>query len=106
MDELIDQARLSYTRLSDDGHHLAMPRPGPLECLLQRRQLLLPSHEAREPARRAGLQASAHGTSPHELKDLHGLWQAFDRKSSQRVDLDQPFRQSEGGCGQPDTAWG
>src|SRR5207244_12869267 len=62
MDELIDQARLSHARLADHGHHLAMTRPGPLQRLLQNSQLLLPSHEAGEPTRRAGLQAPAAGT--------------------------------------------
>jgi hypothetical protein len=55
MDELIDQARLPHAGLADHGYYLAMTRPGLLQRLLQRRQLLLPSHEAGEPARRTGL---------------------------------------------------
>ena len=71
----IDQARLPHARLADQRHHLTMSRPSPLQRLLQRRQLLLPSHEAGEPARCTGLQASTDGTGPDQLKDLHGLSQ-------------------------------
>ncbi len=39
VDELIDQARLPHARLPDQRHDLAMPRPGLLQRLLQRRQL-------------------------------------------------------------------
>ena len=66
-----------------------MPRPGLLQRLLQGRQLLLPSHEAGEPPRRAGLQTPADRTGPDQLKDLHGLWQPLDWKPPQGVDLDQ-----------------
>ena len=52
-----------------------MPRPGPLQRLLQRRQFLLPSHEAGEPARCTGLQALADRTGANQLKDLHRLGQ-------------------------------
>ena len=83
-----------------------MPRPGPLQGLLQGRQLLLPSHEAGESPRRAGLQAPPDRTGPDQLKDLHGLRQPLDRKRPQGVDLHQPFGQPQGGGGQPDTARG
>jgi hypothetical protein len=57
-----------------------MSRPSLLQGLLQHRQLLLPSHEAGEPTRRAGLQASTDRTGPDQLKDLHGLGQPPDWK--------------------------
>src|SRR4030095_3814446 len=66
VDELIDQARFAHAGLADHGHHLAMPRTGPLQRLLQRRQLLLPSYEAGEPARRAGLQAPTDRIGPRQ----------------------------------------
>ena len=95
MHELVDQARLPYARLADQRHHLAMTRPGLLQHLLERRQLLLPSDEARQPPRRAGLQAPAERTDPRQLEDLYGLGQPLDRKPSQRLDLDQAFGQSK-----------
>jgi hypothetical protein len=42
-------------------------------------------------------------TSPDQLKDLHRVYQPFDRKRSQSVDLHEALNQSEGRCGQPDT---
>ena len=106
MDELVDQARLPHTRLTNDGHRLAMARPSLRERLLQGRQLLLASHEARQPARRTGLQAPADRTDPDQLKDLHRVRQPLDWKPPQGVDLDQTLGQSEGRRRQPDTAWG
>jgi hypothetical protein len=83
-----------------------MPHPGPLQRLLQGRQLLLPSHEAGEPARRRGLQTPAHRTGPDQLKDLHGLWQPPDGKPPQGVDLHESLDQPEGRRRQPDTPRG
>ena len=40
MDELIHQARLPHARLAHQRHDLAMPRPGPLQRLLQGRPVL------------------------------------------------------------------
>jgi hypothetical protein len=71
VDELVDQARLPHARLADYSHHLAMPRPGPLQGLLQGRQLLLPPDEAREPTCYAGLQTPTERTGSDQLKDLH-----------------------------------
>jgi len=55
MHELIDEPRLPHAGLGDQGHHLAMPCPGLLQGLLQGQQLRLPSHEAGQSSRRAGL---------------------------------------------------
>ena len=106
VDELIDQARLPHAGLANHGHHLAMPRSSPLQGLLQRHQLLLPPHEAGEPACRTGLQAAADGTGPDQLKDLHRLGESFDGKLPQGVDLDEALSQPERRRGQPDTARG
>src|SRR5439155_18402620 len=78
VDELVDQARLPHTGLPDHGYYLAMPRPGPLQRLLQGRPLPLPSHERCEPTRHRGLQTPADRTGADQLKDLHGLWQPPD----------------------------
>jgi hypothetical protein len=83
-----------------------MPRPGLLLCLLERQQLLLPSHEAGEPPCCTGLQTPPDRTGPDQLKDLDGLRQPLDRKLPQSIDLDQPFGESEGRGRQPNTAWG
>ena len=45
-----------------------MPRPGPLQGVLQGRQLLLSAHKAGEPPRRTGLQAPSDGTAPTSSK--------------------------------------
>jgi hypothetical protein len=55
MDELADCAGLPDPWLTHQRHDLAMPRPGPLQGLLERSQLLLPSHEAGEPPCCTGL---------------------------------------------------
>src|SRR5215831_9149657 len=73
MHELIDEPRLAYARFPDECYHLAMPRPGLFQRLLQNRQLLLPSDEAGESARRTGLQTPPDRTGSEQLKDLHGL---------------------------------
>src|SRR6266849_2938683 len=83
-----------------------MPRPGLLQCLLQGRQLLLPSHKACEPTRRRGLQTPADRTGPDQLKDLHGLSQPPDGKPPQSVDLDESLDKPEGRRRQPDTPRG
>jgi hypothetical protein len=106
MDEFVDQARLPHTRLPDYGHNLTMTSPGLLQRLLQSSELLLPSYEAGEPARRAGLQAPADRTGPHQFKDLHGFCQPLDRKPPQGGDVDESLGQSEGGRGQAATARG
>src|SRR5262249_22676151 len=55
MHDPIAQAPPPPPRLPDHGHDLTMPRSGPLQGLLECRQLLLPSHEACQPTRCAGL---------------------------------------------------
>src|SRR6516165_4167098 len=97
MDEFVDEARLAHPWLPDDGYHLAMPCTSPLQGLLQALQLVLPSHEAREPPRRAG---------PRQLEDLYWLGQALDGKLPQGVDLDEPLGKAEGRRRQSDTARG
>ena len=104
MDELIDQARLPHAGLPDEATTWPCPAPARSSACCSAVELLLPSHEAGEPPRRAGLQAPADRTGPDQLKDLHGLGQPLDRKLPQGIDLDQPFGQSEGRRGQPDTA--
>ena len=82
VDELIHQARFPHAGFPNYGHHLAMPRPGLLQGLLQGRQLLLPPYETGEPACRAGLQTPAHRTGPNQLKDLYRVGQPLDRELS------------------------
>jgi hypothetical protein len=83
-----------------------MSRSRLLQRLLQRRQFLLPSHEAGETTDCAGLQTSADGTGPDQLKDLYRVCQAPDWKLSQSIDLDESLGQSQSGGGQPDAARG
>jgi hypothetical protein len=64
-----------------------VPRPSPLQGLLQRRQLLLPSHETGEPPCCPGLQPLADRAGPKQFKDLHGLGQPSDGKPPQGIDL-------------------
>ena len=104
MDGLIDQARLAHACLPDHGHYLAMPRPGPLQRLLQCRKLRLPPHERSEAPRRCGLQTPPDCTGPDQLKDLHRLWQPFDRKLPQGMHLHEPLDQPQRCRRQPDTA--
>ena len=62
------------------------PARGPsglLQGLLQRRQLLLSPHEARQAPRGAGLEAPPDHTGPHQLKDLHRVRQPLDRQRPQ-----------------------
>jgi hypothetical protein len=75
VDELVEQAGLPHARLPDDGSDLSMTRPGPLERLLQGRELLLAPYEAGEPPHGAGLQTSADRTGPDQLNDLDWLCQ-------------------------------
>src|SRR5262245_18276031 len=67
-------------------------------------QLLLPAHEASEPARCDGLQAPAERTGPDQLKDRHRLGESFNWKLTQGVDLHKSLGQSATGGGQPNTA--
>ena len=104
--KLVDQARLPDTGLSHHGHHLPMPRPGLLQGLLQRLQLMVPSDKPAQPTRRSRLQAAADGRDPDQLEHLHGLCQALDGDRSQGVHPHQPFHQPQRRGRQQDAAGG
>ena len=95
VDDFVDEAGFPYAGLTDDGHHLPLPRPGPLQGLLQGRQLRLPSHKARQATGGGHLQTPPQGTDPDQLEHLHRLRQAFDRHGAQGRDLDEPFGQPQ-----------
>src|SRR5262249_24376273 len=73
------QARLAHPSLADHGYHLAVPRSSLLQHLLERRQLLLPSDEARQPRaalackrRRSVLAPVSSKTSTGSVSPLTG----------------------------------
>jgi hypothetical protein len=80
------------------------PAPGLLQRLVQGREFRLPPHEGGQPPCRQGLQARAGRAGARQLEHLHGRGQPLDRHRAQGGDMDESFGQSEGGCGQPDTA--
>jgi hypothetical protein len=71
--KLVDQARLAHARFSHQGDDLAMPCSRPCQGLVECFQLLLPPHKGRQAPGGGDLQAPAHGTGAHQLKDLDGL---------------------------------
>jgi hypothetical protein len=83
-----------------------MPRPGLLQGLLQRLQLMVPSDKPAQPTRRSRLQALADSCDPDELEHLHGLRQALDRDWSQGVHSHQPFHQPQRRSRQQDATGG
>ena len=102
VDTFVDQARLAHARLPHQGHHLALPRRGLFQRLMQRRQFLLPPHKAGEATRHCGLQAPAGATGPQQLEHLHRLRHPLHRHRSQGVHLHQAFYQAQGGGGKAD----
>jgi hypothetical protein len=87
VDHLVHQARLAHARLPDARHHLAVPAPCPLECLMERFHLGLAPDKSGEAARHRGLQAPAGATRPNQLEDLDGLDDSLDRHGAQGLDL-------------------
>ena len=103
MDKLIGQARLAHAGLAHQRHYLAVPACRLRQRPMQSLELGLPSHKARQPPCRGGLEAPPQCTGPHQLKDIHRVWQALHRHGPQGVHPHQPFHQSEGAGGQPDA---
>ncbi len=104
--ELTEEAGLPHPGLPDDRHHLAVPRPCPLQGLVQGREFRLPPHEGGQPPRPQRLQARAGWASAHQLAHLHGIRQALDGHRAQGDDLHQPLRQPQGLGRQPNGAGG
>ena len=67
---------------------------------------MLPAHKARQATRGHSLEAAVDRTGPGEFEHLHRLRQPLHRELAQRLHLDQPIDEAEGGRRQPDTARG
>ena len=106
MGELVEEAGLAHPGFPDDRHHLAVPRPGLLQGLVQGREFRLPPHEGRQPPRRKRLQARAGRAGAHQLAHLHGSGQPLDGHRAQGGDLDPSLRQPQGLGRQPNAPGG
>src|SRR4029453_16191557 len=78
MYELVDQARLPHARFPDHRYKLPMASSGPLQGVVERLDLCLPSDEAGEPTGGGRLQAPAQGRGSGQLEDFYRLSQTFD----------------------------
>ena len=95
MDELVEEARLPYTRLPDHSHYLPMPGG---RLLLSRPELLhlgVATHEAGQPPRRRGLQPRANPSRAAHLVGVNWRGQALDRDRPEWLDLDVALGKSE-----------
>ena len=86
VNKLIHQARLAHPGLTKQGHELALPLTGLCQRLRQRRQLLVTSDKARQPARHGDLEAAVHGRGAKQLEDFYGPSQTFHGYRPQSVD--------------------
>jgi hypothetical protein len=99
-----DEARLSHSRLPDNGGDLAAALPGLLKSTVKVLEFSIAAHKPREPARSGRLQPRAHGTDPREFVDvdrrreaLHGhgpqwshLYEAFGERQGVECQEDRP----------------
>jgi hypothetical protein len=100
------QAGLAHTRFSHQGHDLTMARLRPCQGLVERLQLLLPSHKGRQAPRSRRLQGPPHRTGAHEIKHLDGLDPPLHWHRSQGTDLHQALHQPQGSGRQARAAGG
>jgi hypothetical protein len=103
VDELVDQARFPDPRFADQGHHLAVPRLGPGQHLLQGHEFRLPPDKARQSPGGSRLQTSANGARLDQLEHVDGFRQPLDRYWPQGIDPHQPFHQPQGSGAQQDA---
>src|SRR5256885_1273863 len=94
MGELVDQTRLSHSRLSYQRHHLSTACLSLRQDIAEDGHLHLSSNKPRQPARRGGLYALLGATCSKQLEDFYGLGQSFDWHRSQSIDLDQTLHQA------------
>ena len=78
------------TPLPHQGDHLAMACLGPLQGLLERRQLVLPPHKGCQAPHGRGLQALAQPTCAHQLEDATGSSRPFTGTGPRAVTCTRP----------------
>src|SRR4030095_3020024 len=78
-DQLVEHARLAYTRLTHDGHDLAVAVSRRVEGRVKLRQLRIPSNEAAQAPLGGSLNPVSHGARRQHFEDLDGGVEALHR---------------------------
>jgi len=76
--DLLHDTRLAKTRFSTQHHDLPVPVPGLEPVLLHQRQLVLTSHQRRQPARDCHLEAALGATGTQHAIHLQRLHHPFE----------------------------
>src|SRR5262249_40782071 len=102
--ELVEQPGLSDACVADDRHGASCAADRSREGLFERRELRLPSHEARQAARSAALEPALEGADTEELVEPDRFGRTLHSRCPERLEVEEPRREGIGPLADDDAA--
>src|SRR5262249_48156831 len=96
MRQLMEKARLAYSRITHHGHDLAVPLADLLGGGPEQPHLRIAPNELAQAPLDSSLDPSPHLPRPNHLADLDGRLETSHRHSAHRSDLDEAVHETAG----------